>query len=137
MFKGNVTIRKENETHYMLVGFLSYKNHEIEVIAKGGFLTDAASIPRFLWRVIGSPFTGKYTSSAILHDLLFATHIIPKVDADKLFLEMLEVEGVIWWKRTLMYYGVKWFGASSWNKDEKTIEENKKYVEVITVNSIS
>ena len=136
-FKGNVTIRKENETHYKVVGFLAYSNHEVEVIVKDGFLTDGASIPRFLWRLFGTPFTGSYTASAIIHDALYGSHLVSKEVADGLFLEMMEAEGVRDWKSTCMYYGVKWFGGSSWSKSEEVLTENKKYVEVNYENSVN
>ena len=137
MFKGNVTIRKENETHYRLVGYLAYKNDEIEVTVKGGFLTDGASIPRFLWRLYGSPFLGKYTASAIIHDALYGSHLTTKEVADDLFLEMMEAEGVSYWKRKTMYWAVKYFGGSSWDKPSEVINRNEQLVEVEYANCVS
>ena len=136
-FNANVTIQKVNEEYYRTVGFLNYKNEEISVIVKGGFITDGASVPKFLWRFIGSPFTGNYTSSSIIHDSLYGSHVTTKEVADSLFLEMLEVEGVSYWKRTLMYLGVSWFGQSSWDKSDEVIKQNEKLVEVEYANSIN
>lgn len=33
-----------------------------------GSVTDGASIPRALWSIVGSPFTGKYLAAAVIHD---------------------------------------------------------------------
>lgn len=136
-FNTNVTIKKEDANYYRVVGFLSYKNEELSVIVKGGFLTDGASMPRFLWRLFGSPFTGKYTASAIIHDSLYGTHLLSKEQTDSLFLEMMEVEDVALWKRTCMYYGVRWWGRSSWDKPSETILRNKQFAEVEYANSIN
>ena len=35
------------------------------------FLTDGASIPKFLWPIFGSPFSGKHDAIAFVHDLLY------------------------------------------------------------------
>jgi len=136
-FDAKVTIQKLNATQYVVKGHLTYENDEISVTVNDGFITDGASTPRFLWRVIGSPFTGLYTGAAVIHDSLYGSHLLSKKDTDNLFLEMMEVEGVSCWKRNAMYYAVKWFGASSWDKKKEVIKRNRKYVEVRYENSIN
>jgi hypothetical protein len=37
-------------------------------ISPKGLVTDGASIPRALWSIVGSPFTGNYRRAAVIHD---------------------------------------------------------------------
>lgn len=131
-FRGNLTIRRVSDRDYKVIGYISYTNNDFIIKVTEGFVTDGASMPKFAWRIIGSPFTGKYVESAVIHDSLYRTHKLTKETADKLFLEMMKVSGVRWWKRKLMYYAVKWFGYSSYNGySNKELNKNSKYVEVI------
>ena len=108
-----------------------------------GFVTDFASIPRVLWTVL--PPTGKYGKAAVVHDYLYVvggkvpcgwctterakfphlnedeshcpnTKIYTKADADRIFLEAMEVLGVNWVQRKLMYRAVRWFGRGNFGK---------------------
>src|SRR5947207_3005769 len=36
--------------------------------APNGWIIDGASIPRFLWTLVGSPFTGSYRRASVIHD---------------------------------------------------------------------
>lgn len=85
-----------------------------------GFTCDGASIPRLFWRVIGSPWTGRYTRAAVLHDFLYRRQFCGRKAADKAFLVAMQVEGVSWWKRRLIYYAVRWGGQPAW--DERSIK---------------
>lgn len=78
-----------------------------------GFITDFASVPRLLWRVL--PPTGAYGKAAVIHDYLYRTPgIATKAEADNVFLEAMEALGVGWWTRYVMYEGVRAFGGSSY-----------------------
>jgi len=81
-----------------------------------GFVTDFASVPRFLWRLL--PPTGTYGKAAVVHDYLYRTPRSPysRADADLVFLEAMEELGVPWWKRTLMYDAVRLFGAGAYKE---------------------
>lgn len=137
MFTNSIIGEFVGEDEFKLLQDLTYRNNEIEVTAKADMVYDMASIPRIFWRVIGSPFIGKYRRAATIHDALYTAQglgIVDKNYADKLFLEMMAEEGVVWWKRYVMYYAVKWFGASAW----ESIEENGgKYCEISFINSLS
>lgn len=78
-----------------------------------GFTTDGASIPRFLWAVVGHPL-GPYAPAAVLHDWLYATAPVSKARSDELLLEAMEVLGIGWVKRRVIYLGVAWFGGPAW-----------------------
>ncbi|MDP6635965.1 MAG: DUF1353 domain-containing protein [Phycisphaerae bacterium] len=89
-----------------------------------GTATDGASIPRFFWRFIGPPMTGRYRQAAVIHDAGYTADLQWRVDrapidydrkaVDALFLQLMEALGVSWWRRRLMYAAVRWFGATRW-----------------------
>lgn len=80
-----------------------------------GFVTDGASIPRFLWRVLGHPFEAATIGPAVEHDYDYQTGRIPRKDADGKFYANLRASGVGVVKARLFYYGVRAFGARHYN----------------------
>ena len=72
-----------------------------------GFISDGASIPRFFWGLIGSPWSEKYGRAAVLHDFLCLQPNYPRKQADMIFLEAMQELGVSWWLRNLMYWAVR------------------------------
>ena len=70
------------------------------------FKFDFASIPKFLWSIIGSP-TGRYGPAALIHDYCIGHAIWPRKKTDKIFLEALRDCGVPYLKRMLFYYAVR------------------------------
>lgn len=83
----------------------SEDSHEIIYVPEG-FITDGASIPRFLWPIVGHPL-GEYAQSAVLHDFILKDEIYPRKKCDRVFLESLKVLGVNPIKRRIMYWGVR------------------------------
>ena len=80
-----------------------------------GFVTDWASVPRILHTVL--PPRGRYSKAAVLHDFLYKTHYQDNRKAcDKLFYEAMGVLGVKWWKKKMLYRGVRVGGWLAWNK---------------------
>ncbi len=80
-------------------------------IIPAGFVTDLATIPRFiLWLI---PQRGAYDKAAILHDYLLLKFDKPKKEVDRIFLEQMKADGVVRWKRNLMYIAVRLFGGRS------------------------
>lgn len=87
-------------------------NEEIGFITPGlyadavpvGFVSDLASIPPVL-RWIFKKFDS-HLKAAIIHDYLCEIQH-DKSDADEMFLRQMKRDGVSWWKRTLMYRGVR------------------------------
>lgn len=135
-FIGELTVTKITDTTWRLQKPLQYANQELIVTAKKGLQSDFASIPRPFWSLIGSPATGKYTKSALIHDALYASEILSRSKADKLFLEMMVCEGVSLIKRHLMYWAVRMGGAFVWSKHtQKSIDEGQKYCEINATNT--
>ncbi len=92
-------------------------SYGISIVVRKGFATDGASIPRVFWRLIGPPLAGTYAPAALVHDALYASKIVPRPMADRLFLKGMEELGVTWWKRNAMYLGVRLGGRSPWRSN--------------------
>jgi len=80
------------------------------------FVTDGASIPKFLWSIVGSPWSGKYAEAAIPHDWGYHKQKLTRKQYDLVFLEAMKVLKVPFWKRRLMYQAVRIAGFIPWNK---------------------
>jgi hypothetical protein len=87
------------------------------VLIPAGFETDFASVPRFFWRIV--PPWGKYSPAAVVHDFLYATGVVSRRRADKIFLRAMCQLDVAWWRRQLMYRAVRAFGWIPWNNHRR------------------
>lgn len=90
-----------------------------KIVISPGFVTDLASIPKFLWSIL-PPF-GKYLSSAIIHDYLYFSHERTRKESDDIFKEGMIVLGVEEWKANLFYSAVRTFGKNAYENNEKYI----------------
>lgn len=57
----------------------------IFITVRRGFRTDGASIPRQVWAVLGHPFDCVRIIAAVVHDAIYATHLLPRLLADWLY----------------------------------------------------
>ncbi len=80
-----------------------------------GYVTDGASIPRFLWSIVGHPLA-EYAQSAVVHDIIYGDKRYTRKKCDQIFLEAMKVQGVSLWKRRIIYRALRMFGWVSWNK---------------------
>ena len=90
------------------------------------FVTDLASIPKLFWNLL-PPF-GKYTEAAVLHDYLYRTHLVERVDADDILLEAMTLCRVPQWQRLLIYCAVRLFGGIAWRDDGRRIHHGARHV---------
>lgn len=91
-----------------------------EILIPKGFVTDFASIPRWLWWIV--PPYGKYNKAAVVHDFLYKKQSgYSKIVADAIFYEAMESLGVPYFQRLLMYKAVSYFGKSAYNWEQPTI----------------
>ena len=79
-----------------------------------GFVTDFASVPRFLWWLY-SPH-GQYGKAAVVHDYCYRSRCVSRAMADRVFLEGMQVLGVWWLRRRLMWLAVRCFGWLAYRK---------------------
>ena len=78
--------------------------------APAGSVTDGASIPRYLWSLIGGPFEGRYRNASILHDVAYEKHNRPWKDCDRMFYYAMRCSGVNAGQAKTMYYALYKFG---------------------------
>ncbi len=94
-----------------------------------GFKTDGASIPRLLWRVLGSPYDPDIFAAAIAHDAMYRGRIVPRSDADTAFLALMAESGVKKHKRRLVWIGVRLFGWITYlRQTPATVAEARRHI---------
>ena len=83
---------------------------------KAGFVTDGASIPQIAWTLIGSPMDRPLLGPALIHDALYAAELTPDHStADWMFLQYMQMAGIGWVKRNLVWSAVRTWGLTVWN----------------------
>ena len=102
-----------------LIAPFEYNNPPIIIEMPIGFVTDGASIPRFAYSLIGSPWGGRYSPASIIHDYLYFIQKYSRRKSDRIFLDAMKILEVPLWKRQLMYLAVRFFGWKAWNKHRK------------------
>jgi len=78
-----------------------------------GARTDGASIPRFFWRIVGGPFSGRYIAAALIHDQLYKAQgsgLMHRKEVDNIFKRAMLSCGVSQWKAKVMYRAVRMGG---------------------------
>ena len=84
-----------------------------------GFTTDGASVPRFLWRVLGPPMEADTVGPSIEHDYDYETGRIPRFEADCKYYRNLRRDGVRAIRASLYWLGVRGFGWLHYNNNER------------------
>ncbi|MDO1558660.1 DUF1353 domain-containing protein [Brevundimonas sp. 2R-24] len=87
--------------------------------APAGFVVDGASIPRALWSIVGSPYTGNYRRASIVHDKAcvdFPTDGPERKAADVMFQAACRAGGCGAFQASILYAGVRI--GSSWAKEK-------------------
>jgi len=79
-------------------------------IAPIGSVVDGASIPRYLWSIMGGPFEGKYRNASVLHDVAYGEHNRPWQDCDRMFYYAMRCSGVSVAEAKTMFYALCRFG---------------------------
>ena len=84
------------------------------VIVPIGFVTDGASVPDFLYSIMGSPWQGGWEMPAVIHDYNYFLQSFSRNACDEMFLEGMKICKVPFWKRQLAFAGVRLFGWLFW-----------------------
>ncbi len=79
-------------------------------VAPIGSVVDGASIPRYLWSIMGGPFEGKYRNGSVLHDVAYGERKRPWQDCDRMFYNAMRCSGVSVTEAKTMYYALYKFG---------------------------
>jgi hypothetical protein len=73
-------------------------------------VVDGASIPRALWTIVGSPFTGDYRRASIVHDVACVeagSDPEKRRAADRMFFHGCRAGGCSIWQAIILYIGVR------------------------------
>ena len=123
-----------NTIDVILIDKQKNKNYTFTVLA--GYDYDGASIPRILWRLIGSKESIEFKVAALIHDVLCENKQNVDCDryfADKVFERLLEVGDVCAFKRWLMFHSVDNYQKfCGWEKAKKEMiaqRQLKRFVE--------
>ena len=85
------------------------------IIVPKDFVTDYASVPRFLHWLLRPD--GNYKSAAVVHDWIYKKNCsYSRKEADLLFKEAMESLSIEFWKVSLLYLGVRSFGWAVWKQ---------------------
>jgi hypothetical protein len=79
-------------------------------VAPIGSVVDGASIPRYLWSIMGGPFEGRYRNASVLHDVAYGEKKRPWKDCDRMFYYAMRCGGVSGVTAKTMYYALYKFG---------------------------
>ena len=115
-FIGDVDVRwlaNEPRKMKLLEAFQFVDKKGVKWSAPIGSIIDGASIPKLFWRLIGSPFVGKYRRASVIHDVYCVTKERPHSQVHKMFYDAMRVDGVSYLKAKTMYLAVKW-GGPKW-----------------------
>jgi len=93
---------------------LIYEGSLGQLTVPRGFITDLASIPKFMRGLLD--VNDSHRRAAVLHDFLYCAQHLTRKQADDLLLEAMEAIGVQAWKRNAMYAAVRVGGWAYWNK---------------------
>ncbi len=87
------------------------------LLVKEGFIFDGASIPRWLWSVIGQPFDPNWCGAALIHDALYAGELLSRRACDKeLFHAMRRTSKIGHAKARKFFIAVDTFGGCTWRR---------------------
>ena len=118
MLKVAVHNQDEQGNVYTLLESVKIYWHGKVLVVPERFKSDGASVPRFFWRWVFPPGDSRAMLAAFAHDFVYRTHPQgwTKADADQMFYDLLRQNGVPYLNAKRAYYGVKFFGGSSWKK---------------------
>lgn len=113
--------QREGRPAFRLLAPLVYYSAQLarEVVVPGGFITDLASVPRWIGAYLIAG--GKAVRSAVVHDWLYASGEVDREQADAVFREAMDAENdpEESWRRWLMWKAVRAFGWSPYGKYRK------------------
>lgn len=90
---------------------LGVKGSGLRVTIPAGYVTDLASVPRWLWWFL-APYDPQYAAAAVLHDYLRSWAGFDPLTAHTTFLDALMILGVERWKAMAMFLAVVVFDSA-------------------------
>lgn len=111
MFLTHLDVRAliDRPDYWLVIAPLIWDDGQHQITVPAMFETDLASIPRRFRKIFNR--NGKSRRAAVLHDWLYAGQCLSRAEADRLFLDAMEADGVSWAHRWSMYCAVR---AAGW-----------------------
>jgi len=114
-FEGEVqtqwlTTDEPNRQMRLLAQFIFVDQNGTRWEANIGDVIDGASIPQFLWSLVGSSFVGDYRRASVLHDVACDQKTRPSKDVHRMFYEAMRADGVSEEQALEFYTAVRLFG---------------------------
>lgn len=107
-FTNTVKSERIDDEHIKLLEPFGFEDPRgIKWNVEEGFVSDGASIPKWLRPIVGHPFEGNFIEAAIIHDKYCKTKIRSQRDTHRAFREALKLDGVSWVRRWIMWSGVR------------------------------
>ena len=104
-------------SHGGVIPLFDVEGSQCRVTVPDGYTFDGASIPRFAWSLVGTPFAPELIMAACAHDWLceHVTTYEQRVIADACFMARLAMDGVPYWRRAAMYLAVRFYARVIWS----------------------
>ena len=114
-FEGEVqtqwlTTDEPNREMQLLAPFVFVDQKGERWVANIGDKIDGASIPPFLWSVVGSPYIGDYRRASVIHDVYCHTKTRPSKEVHRMFYEAMLADNVPEGQGLEFYTAVRLFG---------------------------
>lgn len=84
-------------------------------IVPRGAIVDGASIPRVLWSIVGSPYTGNYRDASVIHDYYCDTKTESWEDTHRMFYDAM-LDSKVSIARAKLMYGAVYAAGPRWEK---------------------
>ncbi len=81
-------------------------------VAEKDRVVNGASIPKFLWSIVGGPFEGQYRNASIVHDAECEKMTSPSTDVHRMFYDACRAGGVKEKDAKYLYWAVANYGPS-------------------------
>lgn len=92
------------------------------IVVPAGFEWDGGSVPRIFWNLV-DPW-GKASKAYLLHDWLYHTQDRSRLVSDAILMEAMEVLGVNFFKRKIVFRAVRIGGWMAWGKNRSKLESS-------------
>ena len=126
----NLKVNILKEDLFILLENIEVKAFNYTITVKEGFDFNGASIPKSLWGLFGNPLSGDFRIAALVHDVLYASQVLPRIVCDDIFLELMRLHGVNYAKRYSMYLAVRSAGGFAWSRNANECTKYTKFVSV-------
>jgi hypothetical protein len=98
---------------------------------RAGFVSDGASVPRFLWPVVGPRYAPATFAAALAHDAMYAAEIVSRADADNEFHRLLIMRGVGRHKACAYWLAVRLAGWAVWARHTpESVADARRFVSI-------